>query len=55
MRLVVVDFPTAEADIVLLYWNRRTLAVRRMYGSRSRGQLVVSNRDYWIRVVASII
>lgn len=40
MRLVVVDFPTAEADIVLLYWSRRTLAVRRMYGSRSRGQLV---------------
>lgn len=40
MRLVVVDFPTAEVDIVLLCWNRRTLAVRRMYGSRSRGQLV---------------
>lgn len=55
MRLVVVDFPTAEADIVLLCWNRWTLAVRRMYGPRSRGQLVVWNRDYWIRVVASII
>ena len=40
MRLVVVDFPTAEADIVLLYWNRQTLTVRRMYGSRSRVQLV---------------
>lgn len=55
MRLVVVDFPTAEADIVLLYWNRRTLAFRRMYGLQSRGQLVCWNCDYWIRVVASII
>lgn len=27
MRLVVVDCPTAEVDIVLLYWSRRTLAL----------------------------
>lgn len=55
MRLVVVEFPTAEADIVLLYRNRRTLAVRRMCESRSRGQLVGWNCDYEIRVVACII
>lgn len=55
MRLEVVDFPTAEVDTVLLYWSRRTLAVRRMYGSQSRGQLVGCNFDYEIRVVACII
>lgn len=30
MRLLVVDFPTAEADIVLPYLNRLTLANERI-------------------------
>lgn len=32
MRLLVVDFPTAEADTVLLYLNRLTLAGWQMDG-----------------------
>ncbi len=34
MRLLVVDFPTAAADIVLLYLIRRTLA-----GWRTDGEM----------------
>lgn len=30
MRLLVVDYPTAEADTVLLCWSRLTLAGWRM-------------------------
>lgn len=44
MRLVVVDFPTAEADAVLLYWNRLTLAgwrIKRKREDTSGGIVII--------------